>query len=122
MKSTSDQTTEARDIVRALLGEAEPDPGQFLQNFQDQGNYLGDLQYIREELGRFADKVVKITAQAMPLLIERGIVTPTQSEIVAKLIAHELADREYNPKLWHQQWQSKARRIRNLVNSHLSWR
>ena len=127
MKTTSELTKQATALVKTLLHEADEDEAaNFMQQFipGEHGELYSvrDLDLVKEELQSFSDKVIKLTAQAMRLLVERGIVEPQQSHIVAKLITFELADREYNPKLWHDQWQKKARKIKNLVNSHLSWR
>lgn len=122
MKNISEQTERAAIIVQALLQEEGPDPERFMQDFEAQGSMLANLDLVKHELEEFNQKVIRLTSQAMPLLVQRGIVEHTQSSIVSKIIMHQLADRMYNPKLYHASWWGKARQIVNFITNHLSWR
>lgn len=115
--------TQAERIVAVLL--QEEDAEEFMRDveFGPQGRMiiLHDLDLIKDELSELSQAVVRRTAEIAPKLVERGIIEPTQTQILAKLLTFYLADQQYNPKHWHEKWQRAARRIYRWLPGNVNW-
>lgn len=116
----------AERIVGLLLQEEDAD--EFMRDVDfDAGigagkmTILHDVDLIKGELNDFRNAVIRRTAQIMPELVKRGICNDTQTGIVAKLLSYYLADQQYNPKHWHEQWQKAAKRIFRFLPGNVSW-
>lgn len=116
----------AERIVGVLLQEEDAD--EFMRDVDFDAGLgsekmvtLHDLDLIKGELNDFRNAVIRRTAAIMPELVKRGICNDTQTGIVAKLLSYYLADQQYNPKHWHEQWQKAARRIYRFLNGNVGW-
>jgi hypothetical protein len=118
--------TQAERIVGVLLQEDEAE--EFMRDVDFDAGLgdkkmviLHDLDLIKSELNDFRNAVVRRTAQIMPELVKRGICREDQTGIIAKLLTYYLADQQYNPKHWHEQWQKAAKRIYRYLPGNVSW-
>lgn len=116
--------TQAERIVSILL-EAEGDAEEFMRDVTFYGGskmiVLDKLELIKDELGDLTNAVIRRTAEIAPKLIEKGIIQPGQTPILAKLLTYYLVDQQYNPKHWHEQWQRTAKRIYRWLPGNVNW-
>jgi hypothetical protein len=80
----------------------------------------GGKMYTLKNLNLIESELIRRTAQIMPELVKRGIVSENQGAIVSKFIIYLTALEAYDPKLWHKDWAPKVRRIANVKNQ-MGW-
>jgi hypothetical protein len=116
--------TQAERIVSVLL---EEEPEEFMRDVSFDPAHGGEmvvmhnLDLVRDELDDLKNAVIRRTAEIAPKLVERGIIQPNQTAILAKLITFYLADQQYNPKHWHETWQKAAKKIWRWLPANVGW-
>lgn len=119
--------TRAECIVGILLQEEEGnEAAEFMRDvqFDAKGDLYAfqGLDIAKEELDTFSKAVIRRTAKLMPELVNRGICRYDNAHVVAQLLTFYFASLAYDPKLWHKEWQSRARKIFNYIRNHTGWR
>lgn len=109
-----------------LLNEEEGDEAdEFMRNmgFDEKGGMysLHGRADIEDDLERLKQAVVKRTAEIMPQLVQRGLVTNEQAHIVAKFVLFYTVSNSYDPKLYHVFWTKKYRQLRKYIDGHTGW-
>lgn len=117
--------TQAERIVDVLLNEEDAEEFMRDVDFDPTAGgkmiALHNLDLIKDELNDLTQAVIRRTAEITPVLVDRGVIQPNQTAILAKLITFYLADQQYNPKHWHEQWQKAAKRIFRWLPGNVGW-